>query len=132
MSIVRTQQRIDKTGEIFTPIELVNEILDKLPIELFKDADKTFCDPAAGDGNFLEQILLKKLQYSTDTTRCLKSIYGVELMQDNVDVCRARLLDITEHTQENIDIVEKNIVCANSLKYDFSFGEPIGIENWCS
>jgi type I restriction-modification system DNA methylase subunit len=130
MKIKRTQDRIDKTGEIFTPIKLVNEILDKLPKELFTDADKTFCDPSAGDGNFLEQILLRKLSYSNDKTKCLKSIYGVELMSDNVEVCKQRLLSLVGNSQEHIDIVNTNIVCANALKYDFSFGEVYGLEKW--
>lgn len=130
MKIKRTQDRIDKTGEIFTPIKLVNEILDKLPEELFENPDKTFCDPSAGDGNFLEQILLRKLLYSNDKTKCLKSIYGVELMNDNVEVCKQRLLSIVGSSQEHIDIVNTNIVCANALKYDFSFGEVDGFEKW--
>jgi len=130
MKIKRTQDRIDKTGEIFTPIKLVNEILDKLPKELFENPDKTFCDPAAGDGNFLEQILLRKLLHSNDKTRCLKSIYGVELMNDNVEVCKERLLSIVGNSQEHIDIINTNIVCANALKYDFSFREVDGFEKW--
>jgi hypothetical protein len=53
----------------------------------------------------------------------LETVYGVDIMQDNVDECRQRLLAIAGNTERNRAIVERNIVCADGLTYDYSFGE---------
>lgn len=119
--IERDKLRTKATGEIFTPTPLVQEMLDQLPKKLFKDPTKTFCDPSCGDGQFLSEVLIRKLENGIDFETALSTIYGVDLMPDNVDLCRERLLcgriDL-EH------IVKKNIVCKNSLEYNFLFGEP--------
>ena len=117
----RDQLRIKATGEVFTPTELVQEILDKLDPDLFKDPTKTFLDPTCGDGQFLGEVLIRKLENGIDFETALATIYGVDLMQDNVDLCRERLLCGMEQYRH---IVEKNIVCADALEYNWSFGEP--------
>lgn len=116
----RDKLRVKSTGEIFTPTPLVQEILDKLPQELFKDPTKTFCDPSCGDGQFLSEVLIRKLENGIDFETALSTIYGVELMADNVKLCRDRLLCGKEDLRH---IVEKNIVEANSLEYNYLFGE---------
>ncbi len=116
--VARSKDRIKATGEIFTPTLLVQEILNDLPQELFKDQNKTFIDPACGDGQFLSEILIRKIQNGIDFETALSTIYGVDIMQDNVEICRERLLCGREDLRH---IVEKNIVCANALEYDFSF-----------
>lgn len=128
MEIKRDQNRIDSTGEIFTPIELVDEILDKLPKKAFDDPEKTFCDPACGDGNFLFQILKRKIEKGHDPLTALSTIYGVDIMKDNVAECRKRLWTIATEGSDDIEfkkqakrIVKKNIVCADGLTYDYSF-----------
>ena len=121
MVIERTKERVDKTGEIFTPQALVQEILDHIPQEEFADSSKTFCDPAAGTGNFLVEVLQKKMGAGIPAETALGTIYGVELMEDNVHICRQRLLQISGDTKKNREIVKKNIVCANTLRYDFNF-----------
>lgn len=119
--IERDKNRIKKTAEVFTPTPLVQEILNKLDPELFKDSTKTFLDPSCGDGQFLSEVLIRKLKNGIDFETALSTIYGVDLMQDNVDLCRERLLC----GQTNLrHIVEKNIVCADALTYDYTFGEP--------
>jgi len=120
----RTVERIKKTGEVFTPPELVNEILDKLPPEVFTDPTKTFCDPACGDGNFLIEVIKRKMQNGSTALEAVSTTFGVELMQDNVDDCKRRILDLTEDNAVMRYIVDTNIVCANSLEYDFSFLPP--------
>ncbi len=115
MRIKRTQQRIDKTGEIFTPRLLVEEILDKLPSSSFGDERKTFCDPACGDGNFLVEVLLRKLRNGHCPEVALSTIYGIDIMNDNVLRCRERLLEIAGDTIENKETVEKNIICGDAL-----------------
>jgi type I restriction-modification system DNA methylase subunit len=117
----RDKLRVKATGEVFTPTPLVQEILDEIPQDLFKDPTKTFIDPACGDGQFLSEVLIRKLENDIDFETALSTIYGVDLMQDNVDLCRERLLCSREDLRH---IVEKNIVCADGLEYDYNFGEP--------
>ena len=117
----RDKLRVKATGEVFTPTPLVQEILDKLDPELFKDPTKTFIDPACGDGQFLGEVLIRKVENGIDFETALSTIYGVDLMQDNVDLCRNRLLCEREDLRH---IVEKNIVCADGLEYGYLFGEP--------
>ena len=118
------KERRKKTGEDFTPLELVNEMLDKLPIEFFQDKSKTFCDNAAGNGNFLIQVLQRKLDQGHDPLLALSTIYGVELMPDNVLEMKERLLSLipAKFYKKAEEIVNTNIVCHNSLTWDF--------ENW--
>ena len=114
----RDQNRIKATGEVFTPTELVQEVLDKMPQELFLDPAKTFLDPSCGDGQFLGEVLIRKVENGIDFETALSTIYGVDLMQDNVELCRERLLCGREDLRH---IVEKNIVCHDALTYDYSF-----------
>ena len=57
-----THKAIKGRGEVFTPTSLVDEMLDKLPSELFKDKSKTFLDNSCGNGQFLFAVLKRKLQ----------------------------------------------------------------------
>jgi type I restriction-modification system DNA methylase subunit len=119
--VERDKLRVKATGEVFTPTPLVQQILDTLPQELFNDPSKTFCDPSCGDGQFLSEVLIRKLENGIPFETALSTIYGVELMEDNVKLCRDRLICGREDLRH---IVEKNIVCADSLKYDYNFGNP--------
>jgi len=114
----RDQLRVKATGEVFTPTPLVQEILDKLPIEQFTDSAKTFLDPSCGDGQFLGEVLIRKIENGSTFEQALSTTYGVDLMIDNVDLCRERLLCGREDLRH---IVEKNIVCYDGLKYDYKF-----------
>jgi type I restriction-modification system DNA methylase subunit len=116
--IERDKVRVKATGEVFTPTPLVQEILDQLPIEIFVEESKTFLDPACGDGQLLSEILIRKMENGSTFEQALSTTYGVDLMQDNVDLCRERLLCGQEHLRH---IVEKNIVCHDALTYDYSF-----------
>jgi type I restriction-modification system DNA methylase subunit len=119
--IDRDQLRIKATSEVFTPTPLVQELLDTIDPTLFTDPAKTFLDPSCGDGQFLSEILIRKIENGSTFEQALDSIYGVDLMQDNVELCRERLLCGQEQFRH---IVEKNIVCANSLEYNYTFGDP--------
>jgi type I restriction-modification system DNA methylase subunit len=116
--VVRDNERTKLTGEIFTPTKLVKEMLDNLPSDSFTDPKKTFCDPSCGNGQFLSEVLLRKLENGIDFETALSTIYGVDIMLDNVKLCQDRLLCGVEELRH---IVEKNIICADALKYDFSF-----------
>ena len=124
--IKRDNERIKLNGEVFTPPQLVCDMLDKLPKETWYKG-KTFLDPACGNGNFLVEILERKLKRKHGPLDALRTIYGIELMADNVEECRIRILKIIatheEVTAEHIQVVLTNIVCADALKYDMEFEE---------
>ena len=130
--IERDKTRVKATGEIFTREWLARESLDKIEQfdpTAFSDPTKTFCDPAAGDGNLISEALIRKLEAvavngevtAKQFEQALQTIYGVDLMPDNVKLCQDRLLCGREDLRH---IVEQNIVCANALTYNYSFGEP--------
>ena len=116
--VERDQLRVKATGEVFTPTELVREMLEQIPIEQFQDPTKTFLDNSCGDGQFLGEVLIRKMENGSTFEQALSTVYGVDLMQDNVDECRKRLLCGQIHLQH---IVERNIVCHDALTYDYSF-----------
>lgn len=116
--VERDRSRVKATGEVFTPTPLVQEVLDQIPVEQFKDPNKTFLDPSCGDGQFLGEVLIRKMEHGSTFEQALSTIYGVDLMQDNVDECRKRLLCDREDLRP---IVERNIVCHDALTYDYSF-----------
>ena len=89
--ITREQHRVKATGEVFTPTELVIEIVQQLDIDQFAPS-KTVIDPACGDGQFLIVALgIKMFHFGMSREDALKDIYGVDLMRDNVDLCKRRL-----------------------------------------
>lgn len=116
--VERDQLRVKSTGEIFTPTPLVREMLEQIEITQFADPNKTFLDPSCGDGQFLGEVLIRKIENGSTFEQALSTIYGVDLMQDNVDLCRERLLCGQEHLRY---IVERNVVCHDALTYDYSF-----------
>lgn len=116
--VERDQLRVKSTGEIFTPTPLVREMLDQIDIKQFTDTTKTFLDPSCGDGQFLGEVLIRKMENGSTFEQALSTVYGVDIMQDNVDQCRDRLLCGQEHLRH---IVERNIVCHDTLTYDYSF-----------
>lgn len=116
--VEREYARIKSTGEVFTPTPTVHRMLDKLPQELFKDVEKTFLDNSCGDGQFLGEVLIRKMEYGLSFEQALSTVYGVDLMPDNVAECRRRLLCGQEHLRH---IVEQNIVCADALRYHYRF-----------
>ena len=116
--VQRTQARVKATGEVFTPTELVREMLEQIPIDQFTDPDKTFLDNSCGDGQFLGEVLIRKMENGSTFEEALQTVYGVDMMQDNVDLCRERLLCGREDLRH---IVERNIVCHDALTYDYSF-----------
>ena len=116
--IEREKVRIKETAEVFTPTLLVEDILNELNDTNFVDSSKTFLDNSCGDGQFLASVLYRKLQNGSTFEQALSTIYGVDLMQDNVELCRERLLCGREDLRH---IVEKNIVCADGLRYHYRF-----------
>ena len=122
--VERDKLRIKQTAEVFTPTPLVQEMLDKLEKEdptLFTDPLKTYLDNSCGDGQFLSEVVIRKMEKSgCSLEQALKTTYGVDLMEDNVIECRKRLAG-PNPTPEIIEILNKNIVCHDALTYDYSF-----------
>lgn len=116
--IDRDRARVKATGEVFTPTSLVQEVLDQLSQELFKNPYETFLDPSCGDGQFLGEVLIRKMENGSTFEQALETIYGVDLMPDNVAECRQRLLC---GRQDLYHVVKRNIVCHDALTYDYSF-----------
>jgi len=123
--IDRDRLRVKQTAEVFTPTPLVQEMLDKLEEQeptIFSDPTKTFLDNSCGDGQFLSEVVIRKMERSGCTLeQALSTTYGVEFMEDNVLECRARLAG-PNPTQEILDIVENNIVHHDALTYHYEFG----------
>lgn len=119
--VERDQLRVKATGEVFTPTELVRHVLKQLPNEQFQDPTKTFLDNSCGDGQFLGEVLIRKIENGSTFEQALSTVYGVDLMIDNVDLCRKRLLCGREDLRH---IVEQNIYQADGLKFSYNF-EPM-------
>jgi hypothetical protein len=116
--VERDKLRVKATGEVFTPTPLVQEILDNISLDQFADPTKTFLDNSCGDGQFLGEVLIRKMENGSTFEQALSTIYGVDIMIDNVDLCRERLLCGQDHLRH---IVEKNIQCRNGLKFGYNF-----------
>ena len=119
--IQRSDDRIDITGEVFTPIELCNSMIDEISEENLKNPNSVFLDSTAGNGNFLVTLKTKLLQYHSEDHVLNHMLYAVELMEDNhKEMCE--LL--------GVDITHPHYICHDALTYDYSFGEPVGIEKF--
>lgn len=116
--VEREKSRVKSTGEIFTPTPLVQELLGQIQQDQFTDNTKTFLDPSCGDGQFLGEVLIRKIENGSTFEQALSTVYGVDLMQDNVELCRERLLCGRNDLRH---IVEQNIVCADTLRYHYRF-----------
>ena len=137
---VKSRERVADHGEVFTAEREVNAMLDLVKQETER-IDSRFLEPACGDGNFLAEILRRKLnaveaRYKKSATDYEKyavlaatSIYGVDILQDNVEECRKRLFGIwdeaytahcknecREEVREAVRyILDRNILCGNAL-----------------
>ena len=81
-----------------------------------------FMDTNCGQGNWLFKILQLKLESGIDHKDALKDLYGVEFQKDSAEICQDRLLCGREDLRH---VVEKNIVCADALRYHYRFdGSP--------
>ncbi len=102
---IKSKKRVADHGEVFTSEREVKAMCDLVKDETER-IDSRFLEPACGDGNFLVEILTRKLQvlkkqyrkspadYEKFSVVAVGSMYGVELLQDNAERCRERLFDI--------------------------------------
>lgn len=120
-TIERSDERIKETQEVFTPMDLVESMINDIPEEMLKDPASTFLDNSAGSGNFIVALKNKLLQYHSEEHIVNHMLYAVELMEDNHRELCERVGVSTDHP---------HYVCADALEYDYSFGELIGIEKF--
>jgi len=120
-TIERSDERIKETQEVFTPMDLVENMVNDIPEEMLKDPSSTFLDNSAGSGNFIVALKNKLLQYHSEEHVINHMLYAVELMEDNHKELCDRVGVSTDHP---------HYICADALEYDYSFGELIGIEKF--
>lgn len=157
----KSKERVRDRGEVFTAEREVKAMCDLVKDETER-IDSRFLEPACGDGNFLAEILSRKLEivkrkykkshldYEKNAVLAASSIYGVDIMLDNVIACRERMFAIwdkeykavckkecNEQTREAVKfILSRNIVCGNALTLNCvdengnDTDEPIVFSEW--
>ncbi|WP_401001093.1 SAM-dependent DNA methyltransferase [Agromyces sp. GXQ0307] len=156
--VVKSRHRVKTYGEVFTPRHMVDRMLDLVREELETGpdfVDKTFLEPAAGDGNFLVAILRRKLhaiekrypaeEWPQESLFALASIYGVELLDDNHQDAKAIMLaeflgfhqadgtpvgPDTDLHQAAEFLIDTNIVRGNTLTGQTPEGQDIQFSWW--
>ena len=151
MTLVKSKKRVADHGEVFTPAWMVEAMLDLVKEETER-IDSRFLEPACGSGNFIVQILKRKLAAvevkfgKSDFERQhyallgLMCIYGIELLADNIAECRANVLDVFAEYL-NIDetaglyraathVLSENLVHGDALTMRGIDGQPIHFAEW--
>lgn len=152
---VKSRQRVTEFGEVFTNEREINAMLDLVKAETER-IESRFLEPACGNGNFIAEVLRRKLavvasryrrspqEYKRYAFLAVSSIYGVEIQSDNAQECRERLFDIVEKDARLairgaveptfLDavryVLEKNILCGDALTLKDANGEPITFAEW--
>ena len=151
MSLVKSKQRVADHGEVFTPAWMVEAMLDLVKDESER-IDSRFLEPACGSGNFLVQVLRRKLAAverkfgKSDFERrhysllALMCIYGIELLADNIAECRANMLEVLAEylrLEESDDlyraafhVLSVNLVHGDALTMRTKVGAPITFAEW--
>lgn len=148
--LVKSRQRVADHGEVFTPRWLVDDMLDLVGPESER-VDARFLEPACGSGNFLVRVLERKLatvqrvygrsdfERRHHALHALMCIYGIELLSDNADECRANLLatftgfvgaDDEAARRAARAVLAANIVWGDALAMTSSTGGPIVFPEW--
>ena len=122
--VERDRARIKATAEVFTPDEMVRQLVLRLGEDDVSDPEKRIIDSACGDGQFLAYILYCRLEAGVPLLDALKTLYGVEKMADNVMMCR-QCLNCGHGSGKVIKVINRNIVHADALTYHMRFdGSP--------
>ena len=150
MVSIKSKDRVSKFGEVFTPAWMVDEMLQLVRPSVL-EADFRVFEPACGTGNFLIRIAelrMKKIQDELidgepkfpRVLRAMRSLFGVELLDDNVAECRSGLVQVAlKCLSSNVSkdqeraiklIVDQNIVCGNARSLMDERGEPLLIPVW--
>ena len=151
MGMVRSKQRVADHGEVFTPAWMVEAMLDLVQEET-EQIDSRFLEPACGSGNFLVEVLRRKLAVvdrkfgRSDFERRhyallgLMCIYGIELLDDNIVECRANLLEVfavhlgldeaDDLHRAAAYVLSQNLVHGDALTMRTTRDEPIVFAEW--
>jgi hypothetical protein len=125
---VKSKKRVTDHGEVFTAEKEVNAMLDLVKQETER-IDSRFLEPTCGNGNFLAEVLRRKLQvvnerYSKNQVEweryaviAVSSIYGVDILEDNAEECRDRLLVIFEETYKSLYKEKCKSECTRSVRF---------------
>ena len=137
---VKSRERVQQHGEVFTNEREVNAMLDLVKHETER-IDSRFLEPACGDGNFLAEILRRKLQvcrnfveqkkstqleYEKNAVLAVSSLYGIELLPDNATTCRERLFRIFSDEYHTLFTDNVKQACLDSIRYLLSKNIIIG------
>ena len=151
MSQIKSKKRVADHGEVFTPLWMVEAMLDLVKGETER-IDSRFLEPACGSGNFLVNVLQRKLAAvelkfgKSDFERrhyallALMCTYGIELLEDNIAECRANMLEILadylnleksdELYRAAFFVLSQNLIHGDALKMRTSDGKPITFAEW--
>lgn len=125
---VKSKKRVADHGEVFTAEREVNAMLDLVKQETER-IESRFLEPACGNGNFLAEVLRRKLKVVNDrysknqieweryAVIAVSSIYGVDILEDNAEECRERLFKIFEETYKSLFKEKIKDECLRSIKY---------------
>lgn len=129
MGGIKSKERVKKYGEVFTPEWVVKEMCDYCEEgdKKISDIDTTVLEPACGTGNFLIEILDRKLKNckdKMDVIKTLQSIYGVDILADNVVESRKRMFELVVKVVLEQNIIEGDFlkVCLDLDKYFNNWG----------
>lgn len=136
-----TEERLARHKECqedFTPNEVVQMLYNGIPESDFSDFSKNILDPCCGIGNILIYAIKHRLEFCTtndDVYNALSTIYGTELIPENAEYARQRMLftilTITSEKGMNLDeskileILNKNIVATDSFAWDYKHWKPM-------
>lgn len=111
-NIFKMNKRKKITAEEFTPEWLANHLIDELLKRGdFLNSEYTYLDPACGDGSLLSTLYKRRLMSGQDPINSLKTIYGCDIMIDNIQNCKSKLLDICPAKDcEILNILKNNII----------------------
>ena len=118
-------------GEVEDSKSVLKKMMDKISSEDWHNPSKTFLEPCCGHGNFIIGILYRRIvEHGIDWKTALETLYGVELMQDNVDETKERIIDLLNKLNIEYDkdvayeIMNRNIVCSDFFKWNFEEWRP--------
>ena len=120
-SIERSDERIAKTQEVFTPMELCRSMVDDIAEEKLRNPESTFIDNSAGSGNFIVALIDKLSEYHDRDHVINNMVYAVEFMSDNHQELCERI---------GVSVDHPHYVCHDALTYDYSFGAPVGVDQF--
>jgi len=89
-SLIKSKDRVRDVGEVFTPPELVEAMLNQFPKDAWK-SDRVWLEPTCGNGNFVIAILRRKLKKRHSLEQALNTTFGFDIMPDNVIECHKRI-----------------------------------------